>query len=89
MSKWHLDYGTAVGGMPDEVVGGDTYQGYIWEDDYGGARYAIEDEDDAQAIVELLNDREALRAVVRDLLAHYAAGHEDNPEIKRARAALA
>ena len=35
MSKWHLDYGVAVGGTWDERVGGDTYQGYIWEDDYG------------------------------------------------------
>ena len=88
MSKWHLDYGTQVGGEWDEVVGGNRYQGYIWEDEPAGARYLIEDEDTAEAIVELLSDREALREVVADLLKHYAVGHEDNPEIKRARAAL-
>ena len=90
MSKvtWHLDYGTAIGGMPDEIVGGDTYQGYIWPSDGAGLHYGVEDEDDAEAIVELLNDREALREVVQDLLKHYATGHEDNPEIKRARAVL-
>lgn len=77
---WQLDYGTAVGGEWDEVVGGTTYQGYIWPSDGAGLRYAVEDEDDAKAIVELLNDRGRIEQLARDLLAWLSRDYGDSED---------
>jgi hypothetical protein len=79
--EWYLGFNAEQGGEPDEVVGGDQYQGFIWQD--GGGSYmadtiAIEEEDAAERVVALLNEQRAeITTLGRDLIAANTLRQQD------------